>query len=85
MGGDRTAAVVTKRVCVIPGDDAAPEAVLPSLQLLKSMELDLDYLELPTGAEGRALHGDRFADVCRERSTPPIPRSSGRAAGRLRR
>jgi len=57
---------MTKRVCVIPGDDAAPEAVLPSLGVLRSMELDIDFLELPSGEEGQAKYGDRWGEVCRE-------------------
>ncbi|HXH21934.1 MAG TPA: isocitrate/isopropylmalate family dehydrogenase [Dehalococcoidia bacterium] len=57
---------MTKRVCVIPGDDAAPEAVLPALGVLKAMELDIEYVELPSGEEGQARHGERWAQVCRE-------------------
>jgi isocitrate/isopropylmalate dehydrogenase len=57
---------MTKRVCIIPGDDAAPEAVLPSLAVLKAMELDIDYVELPSGEEGQAKYGDSWAQVCRE-------------------
>jgi 3-isopropylmalate dehydrogenase len=57
---------LTKRVCVIPGDDAAPEAVLPALGVLKAMELDLEFVELPSGEEGLAKYGDGFLDVCRE-------------------
>ncbi len=57
---------MTRRVCVIPGDDAAPEAVLPSLRVLKSMELDIDFVELPDGESGRREYGDRWNEVCRE-------------------
>jgi isocitrate/isopropylmalate dehydrogenase len=55
-----------KRVCVIPGDDASPEAVLPALGVVKSLECDIDWLVLPTGEEGQALHGDAWAQVCRD-------------------
>jgi len=55
-----------KRVCVIPGDDAVPEAVLPALDVLRAMELDIDYEVLPSGEEGQAKHGQDFARVCRE-------------------
>lgn len=58
---------MTRRVCVIPGDDAVPETVLPSLGVLKAMELDLEYEVLPSGGEGLARYGrDDFARVCRE-------------------
>jgi isocitrate/isopropylmalate dehydrogenase len=57
---------MTKRVCVIPGDDAAPEAVLPALGVLKSMEMDIGFVELPSGEEGQAKYGSDWAGVCRE-------------------
>jgi isocitrate/isopropylmalate dehydrogenase len=57
---------MTKRVCVIPGDDAAPEAVLPALGVLKSLEMDIDFVELPSGEEGQAKYGDNWAQVCRD-------------------
>ena len=38
-----------KRVAVLPGDDAAPEAVLPTLQVLQSMELPVEWVLLPDG------------------------------------
>lgn len=65
MSGASSRGDVT-RVCVIPGDDAAPEAMRPAMRVLKHLELPIDYVELPTGEDGLALHGDRFADVCRE-------------------
>jgi isocitrate/isopropylmalate dehydrogenase len=39
----------TKRVAVIPGDDAAPEAVYPTFEVLKSLELPIDWQVLPDG------------------------------------
>ena len=57
---------MTKRVCVIPGDDAVPEAVLPALDVLRAMRLDIDYEVLPSGEEGQAKYGQDFARVCRE-------------------
>ncbi|MGH2586381.1 MAG: isocitrate/isopropylmalate family dehydrogenase [Dehalococcoidia bacterium] len=38
-----------KRVAVLPGDDAAPEAVYPTLALLRSMELLVEWVQLPDG------------------------------------
>ena len=57
---------MAKRACVIPGDGAAPEAVLPTLGVLQAMKLDIEFSALPTGEEGRARYGERWADVCRE-------------------
>ena len=57
---------MTKKVCVIPGDDASPEAVLNGVGVLKSMEMDIDWLVLPSGEEGVAQHGERWGQVCRE-------------------
>ena len=38
-----------KKVVVIPGDDAAPEAVAATLEVLKQLRLEIDYLEFPPG------------------------------------
>jgi isocitrate/isopropylmalate dehydrogenase len=38
-----------KRVVVLPGDDAAPEAVYPTLELLRSLELPVEWVLLPDG------------------------------------
>ena len=57
---------MSRRVAVIPGDDAAPEAMLPTLNVLEAMHLDIEFLLLPTGEEGLARHGDAFAEVVRK-------------------
>ena len=57
---------MVKRVCVIPGDDAAPEAVGPTLRVLQAMEPTIEFIELPSGEDGTAEHGDRWGAVCRE-------------------
>ena len=57
---------MTKRVCVIPGDDASPEAVLPALGVVKSLEADIEWLVLPSGEEGMALHGEGWGQVCKD-------------------
>jgi isocitrate/isopropylmalate dehydrogenase len=38
-----------KRVAVLPGDDAAPEAVRPTLDVLQAMELPIEWVLLPDG------------------------------------
>ncbi len=38
-----------RRVAVLPGDDAAPEAVYPTLELLQSLELPVEWVLLPDG------------------------------------
>jgi isocitrate/isopropylmalate dehydrogenase len=38
-----------KRVAVVPGDDAAPEAVYATLDVLKAMELPVEWVVLPDG------------------------------------
>ena len=38
-----------KRIAVLPGDDAAPEAVLPTLVLLQALELPVEWVLLPDG------------------------------------
>lgn len=54
-------------VCIMPGDDATPEAVLPSVDVLKALELDLDFQIMPSGAEGTERYGRQdFAQRVRD-------------------
>ena len=39
------------RIAVLPGDDAAPEAVHATLEVLRSMELPVEWVVLPDGEE----------------------------------
>lgn len=39
------------KVCVIPGDDAAPEAMTAALRVLDALDLPIDWDELPIGEE----------------------------------
>ena len=52
---------MAKRVVVIPGDDAAPEAMLPVVEILKSLNLDIQWTEFPSGEEGIKRYGSRSA------------------------
>lgn len=54
------------RVCVIPGDESAPEAVEPAVGVLKQLELNIEYVQLPSGEDGVAQYGEGFAEVCRQ-------------------
>ena len=38
-----------KRVVVLPGDDAAPEAVNATMEVLRALKLEIDYVEFPVG------------------------------------
>ena len=38
-----------KKVVVLPGDDAAPEAVNATMEVLRAMKLEIDFVEFPTG------------------------------------
>ncbi|MGE0820765.1 MAG: isocitrate/isopropylmalate dehydrogenase family protein [Candidatus Binatia bacterium] len=50
-----------KRVVVIPGDDAAPEAMTPTVEILKSLHLDITWTEFPSGDVGVQQYGSRGA------------------------
>src|ERR1700752_3441106 len=50
-----------KRVVIIPGDDAAPEAMTPTVDILKSFNLDITWTEFPSGEEGVKQYGSRQA------------------------
>ena len=54
-----------KKVVVIPGDDAAPEAVYPTIELLKRLDLDIEFTVPPFGSEAERTHGTPFPDQTR--------------------
>jgi isocitrate/isopropylmalate dehydrogenase len=56
--------VASKRVVVLPGDDAAPETVHAAMNVLRELRLDLEYLEFPPGEQwvrGKTSHEARAA------------------------
>ena len=50
---------MAKRVVVIPGDDAAPEAMSPTVEILKNLAPDLNLTEFPSGEQGVKQYGSR--------------------------
>lgn len=57
----------SKRIAVVPGDDAAPEAVYPTLEVLQSMELPVEWVLLPDGETLAAtMSPDAAAALVRE-------------------
>lgn len=57
---------MTKKVCVVKGDDAAPEVVVPTVQILEGMNLDLEFLWPLTGDEAMAKYGETFPQSARQ-------------------
>jgi isocitrate/isopropylmalate dehydrogenase len=54
-------------VAVVPGDDASPEAVLASLQVLDAMDLPLTFDVLPPGSELEAIRPEERSRLVVER------------------
>ncbi|MFT5391474.1 MAG: isocitrate/isopropylmalate dehydrogenase [Gammaproteobacteria bacterium] len=54
-----------KKVVVIPGDDAAPEAVFPTIELLRQLNLEIDFELPPYGDDAQRSHGTFFPDETR--------------------
>lgn len=52
---------MAKHVVIIPGDDAAPEAMTPTVEILKGLAPDLTFTEFPSGEEGIKRYGSRAA------------------------
>lgn len=50
----------SKRVVVIEGEDASPEAMRPSLALLKQLGCDIEWQQPPVGERGIAECGNAF-------------------------
>jgi isocitrate/isopropylmalate dehydrogenase len=55
----------SKRVVVIEGEDAAPEAVRPTIELVDRLGVAIEWLRPPVGEEGERRHGSLFPDECR--------------------
>ncbi len=54
-----------KRVVVIEGDDAAPEAVGPTLKLLEQLNLNIEWLTPTIGDQAKQLYGSTFPEQSR--------------------
>ena len=53
-------------VAVIEGDDAAPEAVQPVVQLLSELDIDLDWIYPEVGSSAKEKYGDAFPKVAKD-------------------
>lgn len=51
-----------KRVCVIKGEDASPEVVLPTVEILEGMKLGLEFIWALTGEEAIQKYGTPFPE-----------------------
>ena len=57
---------MTKKVCVVKGDDACPEVVVPAVHILEGMGLDIEFLWTATNDEALAKYGEVFPDSARQ-------------------
>jgi len=57
---------MTKKVCVVKGDDASPEVVLPTVQILEEMNLGIEFLKPLTGDEALTRHGNSFPEEAKQ-------------------
>lgn len=53
-------------VCVVPGDDAAPEVMLPTVALLRQLAPEINFVDAICGREAQAQFGDPFPAQTRE-------------------
>ncbi len=58
--------MATKKVAVIEGEDAAPEAMQPSVALLKRLDLPIEWSYPPVGERGLAEHNAVFPGEARQ-------------------
>ena len=52
-----------KTVTVFPGDDASPEVMHPTVELLEKLHLPIDFVYPMVGNEALAAHGSRFPET----------------------
>lgn len=55
----------SKRVVVIEGEDAAPEAMRPTVGLLQQLDPSIEWIHPPVGDAGLERHGSLFPDEAR--------------------
>lgn len=55
----------TKRVVVIEGEDASPEAVRPTIALIDKLNLGIEWVYPPVGDAGLDLHNSVFPEEAR--------------------
>ena len=55
-----------KRVVVIEGEDAAPEAIRPSVSLIDRLGVDIEWLYPPVGQRGMDESGSAFPEEARQ-------------------
>jgi isocitrate/isopropylmalate dehydrogenase len=66
MSGDQPrAAAEGVRVCVIGGDDAAPEVMRPTVEILRRLAPEISFEEAVSGREAQARYGEAFPAVTR--------------------
>ncbi len=53
-------------VCVIAGDDAAPEIMRPTVEILRTLVPEMRFVEPPCGREAQERYGTAFPDETRE-------------------
>ena len=64
---------MTKRVVVIEGEDVAPEAVRPTVQLVDQLGLDIEWVRPPVGENGIFEHFPRLTVVHVEADAGWVP------------
>ena len=57
---------MTKKVVLIPGEDAAPEAFHPTVELINQLQLDIDWLLPPVGEIGIRQQENPFPPEAKE-------------------
>ena len=57
---------MTSKICVVKGDDSSPEVVVPTVQILEGMNLDIEFLWPFTGEEAIAKYGNSFPQSAKQ-------------------
>jgi len=54
--------MANKQVAVFMGDDASPEVMAPTVDLLRNMDLGIDFIEPVVGQAAKKAYGTLFPD-----------------------
>lgn len=66
MSGNTASPRSPLNVCVIGGDDSAPEVVRPTVEILRQLAPDIRFTEAISGREAQAQYGETFPTVTRD-------------------
>ena len=77
--------MTSRQIAVFRGDDASPEVMDPTLEILRDLNLDLEFIFPLVGAEAIEQTGERFPDESKAQIDAAAPPCLAQRAATARR